>query len=242
MAARMMFIEQTVQLLRPGGYKISIPNIALFTAMTEDEVTQTLEWAQNGGKKGKSKPLPFTIGEQQPPASDFARVLATLTWTWNRTPKKLERMGKRSMDSDRAKAGNQYLAQLSGMSRPDFLEVVNNNTDAIKQTMPEFKPYWIADSKEIREKNAKNTLPETKIKLIRDAVMDISQGKIGTVTAEMLVRWKGGAIGWDKRTIDKALSEDPTLRDLDKYRVHGKSTMHPTDVDREIAYQRSLTT
>ena len=225
-------VERTAKIIRAAGLPVSLANIAEFGFLTLREVEDAINWMSRGKK---AKPLPFTVDEQVAPQSDLAKVFAGLLWLESRT--KSKRGDKPLPPQDAAVVGVQRIMQLTGLGRPVILDLVQQNKEAIQAEFPDFRDAWVNDTKEIIQKNAKNQHPETKIRLIRQAVEEIAAGRLGKVSGEQLARWKNGAIGLDKRQIDKLLQTVPELRDLDKYRAIGTHYMK-TDADRAAEYQR----
>ena len=229
-------IERVASILYKGGFELSVENIAKFGFLEPSEVQGAIDWMTRGAKP---KALPFELGAQQPAESTLARVKAGLLWLESRHVSK--RNKKPLPPSDAALVGVQRIMELTGLGRVEILECVEANQDDIIAEFPDFRMGWVNDTKEIIKKNAKNQHVETKIKLIRRAVEEISQGRLGTITGEVLSKWKNKAIGLEGRQIDKLLQTRPELRDLDKYRATG-TRYRETDADREAAYQRSLRT
>ena len=234
-ALNFLKVERAASMLRDGGIAVTPENIANFAFMPLKDVNDALTWITKGPKGIK---LPFELNTTTPAKSVLDTVMAGLLWIERRTR---AARGNRPLPPEDAKVvGVQRIMQLTGLGRVEILDTIENNREAIVKEFPDFRDSWVADTKEIQQKNAKNQHPETKLKLIRQAIMDISGGRIGSVTAEQLAKWQNGKIGYDKRQIDNLLSNSPELRDLDKYRAHGRTTMRPTDADKAAAYQRSL--
>lgn len=231
-----LIVERGAGFMQRGGFKLSIENIADFCYLTPAQVQEAIDWRI---KHKKKKPMPFELDSEHAPASKLDRVKAALFWTSCRTTQSLTARRVSLPAGFKQKYGIMMLVDLTGIGRQEFLEIVDANMDDIKNDFPEFKGHWVQDSLEVRTNNAKNQHRETKMKLIRAAILDISGGRIGTVTAEQIAKWKNGAVGLGARTIDDILSGEKSMFDLDKYRANGKHNNRPTDKDREIAYQRS---
>lgn len=227
-------IERIASILRDGGFALTPENLANFAFLSVKEVTDALDWMTRGAKH---KALPFELNSEHQPKDTVSRVIAGLVWIESRS--KSKRGSKPLPPEDTKVIGVQRVMQLTGLGRMDILNAVAEHKDAILKDIPEFRDGWVNDTKEVIQQNAKNQHPETKVKLIRQAVQEIAQGRLGMVTGEMLAKWKNGAIGLDKRQIDKLLQTSMELRDLDKYRVKG-THYQPNDADREQAYLRSL--
>lgn len=225
-------VKAAAELLTNAGIETSVRNIAEFANLFDKEVEAAVAWFE---KKAPGK-LPFQMNHQAAPRSDLDQLLAGLSWLANRRLSRTQ--GRKTPPLDRSVLGVQKVMQLTGLGRVRILELAEQEQAAIMKQFPDFKMAWINDDASVTTKNAKNQHPETKIKLIRQAVEEIAKGQIGKVTAEQLARWKNGAIGLDYRMINKYLSEHPDLRDLDKYRAIGK-VIGVSDKDREAAYMRS---
>lgn len=76
---------------------------------------------------------------------------------------------------------------------------------------------------------------------IRMAVEELSQGVPGTVSGQDISDYIKRALGEtvSRRTVDMQLSNNPALRDLEKFRKVGR-TAGTTDRDRELRYQREM--
>lgn len=227
-------VKHAADLLTKAGITTSVRNLAEFANLFDQEVQAAIDWFN---RKGPGK-LPFEVDATAEPASELDQLIAGLSWIANRRLTRTK--GRKTPPLDRSVLGMQKVMQLTGLGRVRILELAEQNEDAIKKVFPDFTMAWIKDDQSVIQKNAKNQHPETKIKLIRQAVEEIARGRIGVVTGEMLAKWKNGAIGLDKRAIDKYLQTEPSLRDLDKYRAHG-TQVRTTDADREARYMRSLT-
>lgn len=226
-------VKAAAELLEHAGIETSVRNIAEFANLFDKEVEAAVSWFE---KKAPGK-LPFQMNIKKEPRSDLDVLIAGLSWLANRRLTRTK--GRTTPPLDRSVLGVQKVMQLTGLGRVRILELAKENEPAIMKQFPDYKPAWINDDASVIQKNAKNQLPESKIKLIRQAVEEIAQGRIGSVTGEQLARWKNGAIGLDKRGIDKYLQTIPELKDLDKYRAKG-THVGMTDADREARYQRSL--
>lgn len=225
-------VKASAELLTNAGIETSVRNIAEFAFLFDKEVEAAVTWFE---KKAPGK-LPFQMNHKAAPRSDLDVLLAGISWLANRRLTRTK--GRKTPELDRSLLGVQKVMQLTGLGRVRILELAEQESAAILKQFPDFKISWLNDDQSVIQKNAKNQLPETKIKLIRQAVEEIAQGRIGTVTAEQLARWKNGAIGLDKRNIDHYLQTRPELKDLDKYRAHG-TYVGVTDKDRAAAYMRS---
>lgn len=227
-------IERVASIIADGGIALTPDNLATFSFLSVSEVNETLNWMSRGAK---GKALPFELNSETPAKSTLARVLAGLVWIESRS--KSKRGSKMLPAEDTKVVGVQRIMQLTGLGRMDILNTVEEHREEIVRTIPDFRDGWVSDTKEVIQRNAKNQHQDTKVKLIQQAVQEIAQGRLGMVTGEMLARWKNGAIGLDKRQIDKLLQTHMDLRNLDKYRAKG-THYQPTDADREAAYHRSL--
>lgn len=227
-----MKTERIANILAKAGVPLTVANIANFGFMEEGQVESAINWMERGSK---GKVLPFELNSQSEPESDLARLMAGLLWIESRGKSK---RGDKPLPPEDAKVvGVQRVMQLTGLGRPEILALVENHEAEIKAVFPDFRPAWVADSKEIIQKNYKNQHTDTKVALIRKAVEEIAQGRLGMVTAQMLVNWQNGRIGLGVREIDKLLQTRPELRDLDKYRARGTS-YRKTDADRAAEYER----
>lgn len=226
-------IERVASFLKDGGIPITVDNIVKFGFLVPKEVEQALRWITSGPKGVK---LPFVLDSTSTAKSPLDQLKAGLLWMDSRG--RLKRNGRPIPPADVAVVGVQRLMDLTGLGRVEILELVQAHHDDIVTTFPDFRDAWVNDSKEVLQKNAKNQHPETKIALIRQAIEEIAQGRIGMVTGEQLMRWQNGKIGLDKRQIDNLLSSSPALRDLDKYRAIG-NRYRETDADREAAYNKA---
>lgn len=224
-------VKAAAELLTNAGIETSVRNIAEFANLFDKEVDAAVSWFE---KKAPGK-LPFQMNHQSAPRSDLDVLMAGLAWLANRRLTRTK--GRTTPPLDRSVLGVQKVMQLTGLGRVRILELAEQEQAAILKQFPDFKMAWINDDASVVQKNAKNQLPETKIKLIRQAIEEIAQGRIGTVTAEQLSKWKKGAIGLDVRAIDHYLQTRLELKDLDKYRAVG-SHYRETDKDREAAYMR----
>lgn len=225
-------VKACAELLTNAGIETSVRNIAEFANLFDKEVEAAVSWFE---KKAPGK-LPFAMNAAGAPRSDLDVLIAGLAWLANRRLTRTK--GRKTPPLDRSVLGVQKVMQLTGLGRMRVLELAEKEHAAITKQFPDFKMSWINDDASVLQKNAKNQLPETKIRLIRQAVEEIAQGRLGQVTAEQLARWKNGAIGLDKRGIDNYLQKSPELRDLDKYRALG-THVGVTDKDREANYLRS---
>lgn len=225
-------VKACAELLTNAGIETSVRNIAEFANLFDKEVEAAVTWFE---KKAPGK-LPFAMNAKASPRSDLDVLIAGLAWLANRRLSRTQ--GRKTPPLDRSVLGVQKVMQLTGLGRVRILELAEQEQAAILKQFPDYKAAWINDDASVIQKNAKNQLPETKIKLIRQAVEEIAQGRHGQVTAEQLAKWKNGAIGLDKRGIDHYLQTRPELRDLDKYRALG-THVGVTDKDREAAYLRS---
>lgn len=225
-------VKAATEILTNAGIETSVRNIAEFANLFDKEVEAAVSWFE---KKAPGK-LPFQMNHTASPRSELDQLIAGLAWIANRRLTRTK--GRKTPPLDRSVLGVQKVMQLTGLGRVRILELAQENEAAITKQFPDFKMSWINDDQSVIQKNAKNQLPETKIKLIRQAVEEIAQGRLGQVTAEQLAKWKNGAIGLDKRGIDHYLQTRPELRDLDKYRALG-THVGVTDRDREAAYMRA---
>lgn len=225
-------VKACAELLTNAGIETSVRNIAEFANLFDKEVEAAVTWFE---KKAPGK-LPFAMNAKASPRSDLDVLIAGLAWLANRRLSRTQ--GRKTPPLDRSVLGVQKVMQLTGLGRVRILELAEQEQAAILKQFPDYKAAWLNDDASVIQKNAKNQLPETKIKLIRQAVEEIAQGRHGQVTAEQLAKWKNGAIGLDKRGIDHYLQTRPELRDLDKYRALG-THVGVTDKDREAAYLRS---
>lgn len=225
-------VKAAADLLTKAGIETSIRNIAEFANLFDKEVEAAVNWFQ---KKAPGK-MPFELNHKATPQSELDVLLAGLAWIANRRLTRTK--GRTTPPLDRSVLGMQKVMQLTGLGRVRILELATEHETEIQKVFPDYRPAWINDDQSVAQKNAKNQHPETKAKLVRQAMQEISQGRIGTVTAEQLAKWKNGAIGLDKRQIDVILSK-PEMKDLDKYRARG-SHVGLTDADREARYMRSL--
>lgn len=229
-------VERVAGYLTRAGVQLTPEMIAFYGFIPLKDVQQAITWMTRGTKKVQ---LPFELGAQAQPQSKLDQVKSGLLWIESRG--RLKRDGRPLPPEDTAVTGVQRVMQLTGLGRVEILDLINQHRDEIVKEFPDFRDSWVGDTKEIIQRNAKNQHPETRVKLLRQAMLEISKGVIGTVTAEQLSRWQGGKLGLSVRQIDNLLSNHPDLRDLDKYRAYGRNTKRPTDADRAIAYQRSLT-
>lgn len=233
-ALMLLKIERIASIIGKGGFALTPENIAMFGFLEVKEVQAAIDWMTRGAK---GKVLPFELNSEKPADSMLDRVKAGILWIESRSRNK---RGTKPLPPEDVKlVGVQRVMQLTGLGRMDILNTVEQNQEEITKEFPDFRMGWVNDTKEIIQQNAKNQHVDTKVKLIRQAVEEIAQGRLGQVTGEMLAKWKNGAIGLDKRQIDKLLQTRPELRDLDKYRAKG-THYQPNDADREQAYLRSL--
>lgn len=226
-------VKACADLLMNAGIETSIRNLAEFANLFDAEVQAAVDWFQ---KKGPGK-MPFELNAKTEPRSDFDVLLAGLAWIANRRLTRTK--GRKTPPLDRSVLGVQKVMQLTGLGRVRILELVNEREADIKKVFPDFMPSWVNDDNSVHQKNAKNQLPETKIKLIRQAMEELAQGRVGSVTTKQLETWKKGAIGLDSRQIDLYLSNKPELRDLDKFRFIGRHA-GMTDADREARHLRAM--
>lgn len=225
-------VKHEADLLTKAGITTSIRNLAEFANLFDAEVEAAIKWFN---RKGPGK-MPFELDYTGEPQSELDQLIAGLSWIANRRLTRTK--GRVTPPLDRSVLGMQKVMQLTGLGRVRILELVEQNEEAIKKVFSDFTPAWVKDDQSVIQKNAKNQHPETKIKLIRQAVEEISQGRTGMVTGAMLAKWKNGAIGLDQRQIDKYLQTHPDLRDLDKHRALG-TFVGVTDADREARYMRN---
>lgn len=216
---RMVDAARTAKILYDAGIPLDYENLAFYGNLSQADVQKLVRWSESDKRRAK---LGFEIGAHAEPKGDFAKLLAGLLYI-----------------SKHKQPGIQNVEQHSGLSAERIRELVAGHEAEIKKEFSTFGPHWIRDTREAAKLNAKRQSPTDKKALIRQAVMDISKGRPGTVTATQLQNWNQGAIGLDKRAIDRYLSDDPELRDLDKYRAVGKRT-GMTDADREQRYWKEL--
>lgn len=227
-------VERVASILRDAGIQLTVENIASFGFLEPKEVENVINWMERGSK---TKVLPFELNSQSEPKSVLDRVKAGLLWIESRS--KGKRGDKPLPPADAQLVGVQRVMQLTGLGRVEILQAVQDHEADIKAVFPDFRPAWVNDTKEIIQKNAKNQHPETKIRLIKQAVEELSGGMIGAVSGEQIARWKNGAIGLSRVQIDNLLSNHPELRNLDKHRAAG-SRYRETLADREASYRRKL--
>lgn len=237
-SAALMFLrlQRIAEVLTKGGVVCSIENLSKYGFLPAKAVESTIKWFMTG-RKGAV--LPFDMEKPAPTESELATLMTGFLWFESRSKNK--RDGRPIPPEDTAVVGLQRLMDLTGIPRPDILRLTQENQAAIEAEFPDFMPAWVKDTKDVVQNNYKNQHPDTKLKLIRQAVVDIAQGRLGMVTSEQLEKWQGGRIGYGARQIDNLLSNNKELFDLDKYRAYGRSTMRPTDKDRAAAYERSRT-
>lgn len=216
---RMVDAARTAKILYDAGIALDYENLAHYGNLSQQDVQKLVKWS--GSDKRRAK-LGFEIGAQAEPKGDFSKLMLGLLYIYkHRQP------------------GIQNIEQASGLSADRIRELVAGHEAEIKQEFSSFGPTWIRDTREAARLIAKRQTPTDKKALIRQAVMDISGGRPGSVTATQLADWNKGAIGLDKRAIDRYLSDDPELRDLDKYRAVGKR-VGMTDTDREARFNREM--
>ena len=214
---KMIEVSRIARILHDAGIVLDLENIAYYGNMSQDEVSRLVKWSESVKKSAK---LGFELGSQSQSKGDFAELLVGLLF--------LQR---------HKQPGIQTVEKHSGLSQERIRDLVANHTDDIKKEFSSFGPYWIRDSADAARVNARRQKPTDKKALIRKGIEDISRGRIGSVSAEQLEKWNSGAIGLDRRAIDNYLSNDPELRDLDKYRVSGRR-VGTTDSDRQIRFDR----
>lgn len=216
---RMVDAARTAKILYDAGVALDYENLAHFGNLSQEDVKKLVKWSTSDKRRAK---LGFEIGAQAEPKGDFAKLMLGLLYIYkHRQP------------------GIQNVEQVTGLTADRIRELVAGHEAEIKQEFSSFGPTWIRDTRDAARLAAKRQTPTDKKALIRQAVMDISKGRPGSVTATQLADWNKGAIGLDKRAIDRYLSDDPELRDLDKYRAVGKRT-GTTDADREQRYWKEL--
>lgn len=208
-------VKATADILTRAGIPTSIRNLAEFANMFDAEVQSSVDWFNR-----QAPGLPFQLDGTTEPSSDFDQVVAGLTWISNRRLSRTK--GRKVPPLDRSVLGVQKVMQLTGLGRVRILEIAQEQEADLIKAFPEFKQSWVNDDQSVTKKNAHNQHPETKRELIREAINDIAKGRIGVVTAKMIERWNGGAIGLDARQIDRYLSNAADMRDLDKHRARGK--------------------
>ncbi len=228
--------QDGAQYLKNAGKPVTIENIAEIMNISASDIEAAQQWSQ--GKKRAKHAMPELNPAGSAARSDYDKLLLAIKWHDRRSGR------GRISDKDRAVMGLVKVRELTGMSRVEFLELANQYLDDIKTRFPNFKMAWLEHiPAETREKNAKNRHPETRKNLIRQAILDLSGGKLYTVTADMIERWvapDGYRIGITANQVNRILSNDPDMADLNKYRVRGRTTTMPTDADREMAYQRAV--
>lgn len=210
-------VNSTAATLLDAGIETTLAHIAEFGNMFVADVEKTINWFN------KSSPgsLPFTLNETREAKSDLAKVMAGLTWIANR---RLDRCrGRNTPPLDRSVLGLQKVIQVTGFEKEKILSVVQENMEAITKRFADFRLFWIKDDATTKQEEYKRQEVTAKLELIREAIMDISKGRIGTVTAEQIANWHGGQVGLEKRAVDRYLSEHPSMRDLDKFRVIGRT-------------------
>lgn len=229
--------QDGAQFLKNAGKPVTLKTIADLMNVSEKDLAEAQKWSQ--GKKRAKHAMPELNPAGGPARSDYDRLLLAIKWHDRRSGR------GRISNADRAVVGLPKTQELSGMGRVEFLEMAKKYDDDIRARFPNYKLAWLTQVPvETREKNAKNRHPDTRKDLIRQAVLDLSGGKLYSVTADMVERWvapDGFKIGITSNQINRILSNDPDMSDLNKYRVRGRTTTMPTDADREAAYQRSLT-
>lgn len=223
--------------LKNAGKPVTIDSIADIMNISAKDLEAAAKWSE--GKKRTKHAMPEIDPIGGSPRSDYDKLLLAIKWHDRRSGR------GRISDNDRRVMGLIKTQELSGLGRVEFLEMAERYKDDIIARFPKFRDGWLTHiPPEVKEKNAKNRHPDTRKELIRQAMLDISGGKLYSVTAEMLEKWlapDGARIGITANQINRILSNDPDMADLNKYRVRGKTTMMPTDNDRAQAYQRSLT-
>lgn len=142
------------------------------------------------------------------------------------------------------KGGAANIAQRTGLSIDQIKDVVENRWDELvskgQQLGFEIKPGFFAlqDSALKQNKFVKGS-GETEAQAIRRAIGELtdnfSSKHFGTLSGNAIEKH----IGIDRRTVDKILSDDPSMKDLNKFRVRGIST-GVTDTDRANAYHRTM--
>ncbi len=215
---RIADISRIGRILNDAGIELDYENIARYGNLSAGDVERLYKWNLSEKKGAK---LGFTIGQQSAPKSDFAKLLAGILYIQRNK-----------------KPGIQNVEQITGLSAETITDLASQHFADIKREFQDFAMYWLRDASANARIDAKRQSPDQRRTLIRQAVMDIAKGKIGSVTAAQLAAWGNGAIGLGARQIDNYLSTDSSLRDLDKYRANGKHYKE-TDKDREQAYLKS---
>lgn len=218
-ALRMKDAQDIAKIMYDAGVALDYENFAHYGNLPQGELERLMRWS-NSAKR--SEKLGFQIGAQAEPKGDFAKLMLGLLYI-----------------KKHREPGIQNVARESGLDEERIRELVNGHRDEIKQVFNTFGDHWIRDTRDAARLNAKRQYPEEKKQLIRQAVEDISKGRPGTVTATQIQNWNKGAVGLDRRQIDNYLSNDPDLRDLERFRVIGK--IHQmTDAERAARHEREL--
>lgn len=232
-AVTFMLLCSTADTMAKGGVTITMDTLADYANLFLDDVQSSISWF----RRGPSAKLPFELDSENEAESKLDKLIAALTWIANR--KLCRTKGRKVPPLDRSCLGVQKVMQLTGLGRVEILELVATHQETLVQRWDDFKMSWVEDDQSVIQKNNKNQHTETKIKLIRAAIEEIAKGRIGMVTGEMLEGWQNNKIGLNKRQIDRILSDNPSMRDLDKYRARGRQ-VGGTLADREAAYLKQL--
>jgi hypothetical protein len=203
--------------LAAGGFDVTGENIASADSpYTPEMYDQAYQWFTN---KGKNPGVEYGAANNTP-RSQLDRLVATI-----------EIMVRRR------KPGIDSAVAISGMSQQAIEELVRTQSDKILSAIPNFKPGWLKERSKSKFTQAEwMAKPVTERKAaLRAAMEDLAGGRPGTVSSENIAT----RTGMERRYIDKLLSNEKDLLDLEKYRKVGRSA-GTTDHDRELRAMREL--
>lgn len=143
------------------------------------------------------------------------------------------------------KGGAAEVAKRTGLSVDTVVELAKTRWDEIQQRCQQLgidvKPSFFASESKFNNSSvydpSKETIPEAITRVVKELTDGFNSKYYGQISAYTIAHKLKDSI--DHRTIDKFLSEDPSLRKLDVFRPRGKS-VGVTDKDREVSYLRQI--
>lgn len=224
-------IQNITPMLQQGGMDVNAENIANAVGISKERAEHLL---QLGTSRGSLSAETAASGNDP-----LQRVL--LDYYAARQIFEKNKTAKKPTDKQPVpKGGLNNIVKRTGLTAEQITDVVNNRWDELvakgSQLGFDIKPgYFALQDSALKKQYFDPNGSESRADAVRRAVGELtdnfSSKHYGTLSGEAI----GKHIGIDRRTVDQLLSDEPSLQDLNKFRVYGKRP-GLTDNDRAQQY------